>query len=1267
VDALCWQRVNELFEAAIALAADDRPAFLAEVCAGDEELGHQLRRLVQAHERAAGFLETPVATEALRILASPHHPTATQVLLLDLHVGQSFRGTERFTIRRQLGAGGMGVVYEVDDRARSEVVALKTLLRARAAEIYRLKREFRSLADVAHPNLVSLYELVVEGAHCFFTMELVDGVNLVKYVRDPAAAAIRYDRIRHALRQVIDGIGFLHGQGKLHRDVKPSNILVTRDARVVILDFGLTSDVDSDDASIGESMAGTPAYLAPERRAGTAPSPCDDWYSVGVTLYEALTGRVPFDGPVDEMQRRKRESDPDPPAASAAGIPEDLNAVCMGLLCRDPARRLTGAQAARMLEPVPGTAAEAAPSDADIEPRFIGRARHIDLLTDALSQAQQGLATTVYVHGPSGIGKSCLVEHFLDTVPTRGTMVVLRGRCYEREAVPYKALDGVVDSLSQHLRTLPRPRVEALLPPNITALFRLFPVMQQVGAGLLVRDDFREAADPLVLRQRAFDALRELLARIAVLAPLVIYIDDLHWADADSAALLAELLRPPQAPPALTIACLRAEEIASKPFLQRLVAGQNAQAPVSLPVEPMSNDEARELLTSTIGGDRTVSDADLARLAEDAGGNPFLLRHVAGYLATRRPGTGRATFAEMLDERLRALPPGSRRFLEALAICGRAMAPDVVHTAAGLAGDERPLVARLRANQFLRASGSAHRVEPYHDRIRETVAASVSSDDRRCLHASIARALVAHRVDDSEALYEHYREAGDGDEAAAYAALAANKADAALAFDRAAAYYRAALELRAPAGAQRDWKERLALALANAGRPADAGDAYLDAARDADPARRVELERVAAEQFLIGGHIDRGMVVIRRVLSAVHLRLARGPRTALASLIYRRAQLRWRGRAFVERRADRIPPADLLKVDTCGSVATGLAMVDYVNAAHFGTRHLLLALEAGEPARIARALANEACYVAAGGGRQRRRAVEALARAEEMAARVGDPQALALCSLMRGASAFLVGDWDATHAHSTRALTMMRDQYVATTWELNSASAFRLYARLLQGELREVSRELPGLLASSRERGNLYFETELRTRANLVWLAADKPDEGVEAASEAMRRWSHAGFHRQHYTYMLDRVQTELYRGDARAAWQVVANNQKALQRAQLLRIQFLRIEAAYMRARCALLMAASGEHPRPFLAIARRDARTIAREKMMWSVPHSDLLFRDRRVPARRRSRRPSAAHPGGGRLRTREHESVRGRDAAPAQRAGEQRRDARSASDGR
>ena len=259
-----------------------------------------------------------------------------------------FFGTERFALRRRLGAGGMGVVHEAHDRRMDKIVALKTLTRAEAAHIYRFKREFRTLADVSHPNLVSLYELMSEGDHWFFTMELVKGVTFIQYVRPEipvapetsindtlpavrsrlvresnseaeteefdsshishesgeiplleAASQINLSnykldeaRLRSAVRQLAEGVNRLHEMGKLHRDIKPSNVLVDGDGRVVILDFGLVEDVEPE---LHETLlAGTPDYMAPEQGAQTTISKASDWYSVGVMLYQALTGRLPF-------------------------------------------------------------------------------------------------------------------------------------------------------------------------------------------------------------------------------------------------------------------------------------------------------------------------------------------------------------------------------------------------------------------------------------------------------------------------------------------------------------------------------------------------------------------------------------------------------------------------------------------------------------------------------------------------------------------------------------------------------------------------------------------------------------------------------------------------------------------------------------------------------------------------------------------------------------------------------------------------------------
>src|SRR5713101_8019519 len=377
-----------------------------------------------------------------------------------------FLGTERFALRRRLGAGGMGVVHEAHDRRMDKIVALKTLTRAEAAHIYRFKREFRTLADVSHPNLVALYELMSDGHHWFFTMELVKGVSFIQYVQPETAlepdsstddtllgprarlakqtdseaetevfdsspfsldsgeieildegsssSATNYkldeSRLRSGLRQLAEGVNRLHELGKLHRDIKPSNVLVDGDGRVVILDFGLVEDVEPE---LHETLlAGTPDYMAPEQGAQMAISKASDWYSVGVMLYQALTGRLPFKGKFFEIMMRKQTRDPIQPVEINPDTPQDLNTLCMKLLRRDAEARPTGREVLRALGVKQTSALAAAAADAT----FIGRERLLAELHDAFRATGEGQTVSVYIHGSSGMGKTALVRNFLDHI-----------------------------------------------------------------------------------------------------------------------------------------------------------------------------------------------------------------------------------------------------------------------------------------------------------------------------------------------------------------------------------------------------------------------------------------------------------------------------------------------------------------------------------------------------------------------------------------------------------------------------------------------------------------------------------------------------------------------------------------------------------------------------------------------------------------------------------------------------------------------------------
>ena len=1209
LDSDPWEAISLYLEQVLQIPEDTRPAWLAALREQSPSLADALfvvlfehQTLVQQFHRGESSPTgiVPTATQSGAI------PGAPMGLARSVNFEDDFAGTDRFAVIRRLGAGGMGVVYEVHDQARDEVVALKTLRRTTPAGMYRLKQEFRSLAGMTHPNIVGLYELFVEDSRCFFTMELVRGLNFVNYVRQGSDGRASIARLTAALQQLIIGVSALHRFGMLHRDIKPSNVLVTPDGRVVILDFGLITELFPDSLGGYEPVAGgTPAYLPPEEGSGLPPSEAGDWYSVGATVYAALTGAPPFTGTLVDVLLRKNLCDPPPPADVVSDVPGDVSDICMELMCRDPTRRLLGRDAlirlgggASTTDPVPESHGDAL---------FVGRTRELALLEDAFAKVVNGEAAAVYVCGPSGIGKSALVRSFLTRLSTRDEVVVLSGRCYEHESVPYKALDGVVDSLSRYILSLPDSVVDSLMPRDVAALPRIFPVMQRIPAIARACLDREPAAtEPLLLRRLAFEALRGLLAHMAARERLVIYIDDLQWSDIDGALLLEELVRQPAAPALLTIVSFRSEEVASQRFLQRLIE-RREQPWLSVSLEPMPDAEAVELISAL--ADAPLSEEQRQRITSEAGGNPFFLEQLARYAVTREEHVESGpTFAAMFETRVRSLPDEARRFLYTLVVCGSPMAPELVSEASGLARDARSLVAGLRAAHFIRSSGSSERVEAYHDRIRETLAAQLSPLETRRIHALVADTLVGNGIDDPEVLFEHFQGADDRVRASIQAGRAAERAAAALAFERAALFYNHALDLEPTCQAAPDWKEGLARALASAGRPAEAAEAYLRAVPGSGPSKSVELQHRGAEQFLIGGHIDRGLDLIRTVLAGIGVGIPRSPRAALLSMLWQRERLRWRGLRFVARAVDDIDAHILLRVDTCWSAVMGLLLVDMVSAGYFSARHLLLALDAGEPSRIARAMAIEATTRRA--YPTGRRLTEALfQQSKALAKSVGNPHAIALSLLGESITAMANGQWKNGGVLAEQALGILQKERTGVTWEVNIAQNMAIWSLMYRGELGEVVRRVPPLLASARDTGNLYIATELCTRSNYAWLAAGDPDEGEREATESIDRWSHEGFHRQHYSALLARVQTALYRGKGGEAWRLFTEHEPSLRRSLITRLQVLRVETHYMRGRSALAMAAMNRDRRRFLSIARAEARRIARERMPWSDPIALLL----------------------------------------------------------
>src|SRR5215472_10675056 len=387
-----WSQIQTVFHAALDCDPEDQPAFLDRACAEDVELRAEVESLLAAEQAARGFLESVTDTLIDELVGS-----------LSLAEPREFEGNERFVLQRKLGSGGFGSVFQAYDREQGAVVALKSLHRAGPSEIYRFKREFRSLVDISHPNLVPLYELLSDGDHWFFTMEMIAGTNFLEYVR-PGESACDSVKLRDALAQLATGVNALHEADRLHRDLKPSNVLVTPEGRVVIVDFGLVADFER--SELCGPLAGTPAYMAPEQLHGGRATRATDWYSVGVILFRALTGRLP--------PRAELPPVPAEPLVALhpdAAISPELYDLCRALLRHDPSQRPTGQDLLRRL----GIVSLPTPPSAQGR-HLVGRDREISLLRDELLAVSAGGAAAVCVTGDSGMGKTSLVQHFLSQV-----------------------------------------------------------------------------------------------------------------------------------------------------------------------------------------------------------------------------------------------------------------------------------------------------------------------------------------------------------------------------------------------------------------------------------------------------------------------------------------------------------------------------------------------------------------------------------------------------------------------------------------------------------------------------------------------------------------------------------------------------------------------------------------------------------------------------------------------------------------------------------
>lgn len=705
----------------------------------------------------------------------------------------------QYRLIRELGRGGMGMVFEARHLQRGHHVALKSLPAVDGRSLHLFKQEFRRMAEINHPHLIGLHSLEEDHGHWYFTMDLVEGTDFLSFVRP--GGKLDEQRLRSVLSQLVSGVLKLHGENLIHRDLKPSNVMVSSEGRLIVLDLGLAHQSHSSGLKSFATIAGTPEYMAPEQAADGNVNGAADWYSVGVMLFEAISGKRPFVGSsgIELILRKSREDAPR--LNSEQRDLEDLVGLANTLVNRDPSTRPDPSVIARVACHKIDRMVVATNRN-DSGAILVGRDPQLLQLNSAFDRMGKTRSPEIlFVTGRSGEGKTALVEFFLNDLDARNTEYVrLAGRCYDRESVPFKALDSLIDALASHLRRLTESQAALLMPDDISFLAHLFPVLRRVDVVSKLMNELSADLDQQQVRSRAFAALRSLLHRMTVQIPVVLFSDDLQWGDADSAEVLHNVLRGPEAPQVMLVGSFRSEEADDSPFLAKwrsLCDVDKGLPGTMVGVSALTVEECLKLAIAVVGKDTERIRQIALEFAQQTGGNALLLTELLSCFDADSDSFRVMPIQEIIRSKLERLPNEAESILDAIAVSGQSLALDEVAFAAKVKHATTSVITHMRSEKLVRLIGdeSFARVDTFHDKIRETVLSQMEGAKRKQLHGMLGQAILAgvapgdresvHNQADpsSEELGErvfdlsyHFDAAGDHVRALKFALLAAERA-----------------------------------------------------------------------------------------------------------------------------------------------------------------------------------------------------------------------------------------------------------------------------------------------------------------------------------------------------------------------------------------------------------------------------------------------------------------------------------------------------------
>jgi len=786
---------------------------------------------------------------------------------------------ERYQVKSELGRGGMGTVYRAHDSTLSRDVALKLMsntdlgTQGRA----RLLNEAQTVAQLDHPNIVTVFDAGEYEGKPYIVMQLVEGGTLHEHRPD------NLDEILHVVKQVCAALDYAHQRDVIHRDLKPENVAISEDGTAKLMDFGLARSVASRMTSEG-NIVGTVFYMAPEQAMGQELDGRADLYALGVMLYELTTGELPF---VDEnpiaVITQHINSPAVPPRVKNEDIPPYVDRLILKLLEKDPQDRPESAAAVLEILESPDEALRGGKDfsvlDRIVRGRIVGRKDEYEEARALWREVENGAGQTLLISGEPGIGKTRLMREVVTQSEVSGGRALV-GEASAESNTPYGAFAQMVrkalDQQSKNGVELPDFVLDDVL--NLAPDLRPYYPSIEPNPELDPESEQTRLLENMVAFWNAFSDE----------SPVLLVLDDAHWADSSSIAMFQYLARRTKGQPVMMLATYREIELReARPFNEMLLELNRQRIGTRIKLARLDKEETRAMLEAIFNDEITSEFLD--GIYRETDGNPFFIEEVcralveSGKLYFEDGEWHRPSMEELeipqgiqiaVESRLTKLPEDAQETLRMAAVLGREFDYEVLIEASDL--DEDTIIDAIELAdraQMVQEGREDTLYEFVHALVPQSIRENTHRLRLRKLHKRAASAYEAVQPKNYESLAFHHSEGGNDAQALHYYTLAGERALENYANQDAKNHFTAALNLTDDDADQARLLAQLGKAQARLSRPLEAVetwrksiDLYLELG-DKDEA--AELYALSGRANWEAGDTQGGLEICRNGLAAL--------------------------------------------------------------------------------------------------------------------------------------------------------------------------------------------------------------------------------------------------------------------------------------------------------------------------------------------------------------------------------------------------------------